>query len=101
MKELNLDTFREIIDTVLTDTHSALILESVEGTQAVTVKGLGGSHVLQFYFLLQALITIVAGLREELEIDAADPDWSETVDNILQLVRAELVPQEETEGIEA
>lgn len=77
-KEMNLDTFSEIIDKFLEANHVQMLIDMPEGTQEVTVRDntqLG--PVAQFYILLQALsavyknfIDLFDGEGEALFIDA-------------------------------
>lgn len=95
--KLDLDKFGEIIDDFLTKNEVQMLITMPEGTQDAKVQdntGLG--PVGQFYFMLSIIGPIFVAMQEQMDIDPDSAEWAQVVDTLLDLVRRELLPEEET-----
>ena len=87
-KELNLETFSEIMDEMLTKNHIQMLLEMPEGTQNVTYKdNVGAGPVVVFYILLKALPQMYKQFRELLD----DKMQESFIDSTLALLKDEIM----------
>lgn len=90
--KLDLDSFGEIIDDFLKENTIQMLLTLPKGTLDVQVRdntGLGS--VVQFYILLNSIKTIVDSMREDMGIDGEPPNWEKTVDELLSMVKSEIM----------
>ncbi len=95
MSELNLDTFGEIMDRFLRDNEIDMLLTLPKGTQDVTVEdNVGFGAVVQFYILLNAINPIATAMCKQMGIDRKSDDWAEVVDELLNLVKTELLDED-------
>ena len=73
-KELNLDTFGEIMDGFIRESDCGLLVSKEEGAEDFTVRGAGCGAVIDFYIFLNALPDIYRRMLEEMggrhEVDA-------------------------------
>lgn len=98
--KLNMDTFGGIIDDFLTENDGHMLLTMPEGTQDVTVRDnteLG--PVVQFYFILAAIVPICKAMQEQMGIDARSVDWEKVADAMLGMVRKEILPEKQEGAI--
>lgn len=92
MGEFNLDSFGEIIDRFLMDNEVQMLLTLPKGTVDVQVQdntGLGS--VVQFYILLNAIKSISNTMCRDMGIDGSSPEWGHVADELLRLVKTEMV----------
>ena len=95
MNELNLNVFGEIMDQFLRDNEINMLLTLPKGTQDVAVEdNVGFGSVVQFYILLNAIKPIVAALCMEMGIDQKSDDWVAVVDELLNLVKSEMIKED-------
>lgn len=98
-RELNLDTFGEIMDEFLKENKIQMLITIPKGSITPEVESntrLG--PVVHFYILLEALTTVVKETVDVMSIDAGSPEWEHTVDVMLSLVRQGIMdskPEEE------
>lgn len=100
-RELDLDTFGEIMDEFLKENEIQMLITLPEGSETPEIEsntGLG--PVVHFYILLKALTTVVKETVDAMSINAGSPEWEHTVDAILSLVKQDIMdskPKEEKE----
>lgn len=100
-RELNLDTFGEIMDEFLKENKIQMLITIPEGSITPEIESntrLG--PVVHFYILLEALTTVVKETVDMMSIDAGSPEWEHTVDAILSLIKQDIMdskPKEEKE----
>ena len=94
---MDLDKFGEIIDNFLKENRVQMLIEIPEGTLKPIVKdNIGAGAVMKLYFLLKAISAVGKELKKEMEYDNTG-DWEYVVDEILKLVKAELVEEKQDE----
>ena len=94
---MDLDKFGEIIDNFLKENRVQMLIEIPEGTLKPIVKdNIGAGAVMKFYFLLKAISAVGKELKKEMGYDNTG-DWEYVVDEILKLVKAELVEEKQDE----
>ena len=97
-RELNLDTFGEIVDEFLKENEIQMLITIPEGSiTPETRDNVGLGPVVHFYILLKALTTVVKETVDAMSINAGSPEWEHTVDVILSLVRQDIMEPEEEE----
>lgn len=98
-RELDLDTFGEIMDEFLKENKIQMLITIPEGSITPEMKdNVGLGPTLRFYILLAALTTVVKETVDVMSIDAGSPEWEHTVDLMLSLVRQDIMdskPEEE------
>ena len=85
---MTLDDFAGIIDKFLEENHVQMLIDSPEGTQAVTIEeniGLGGT--VQYFLLLQAMTTAVRNMAEIMK----NIDAERFVDGLLRELREDMI----------
>ena len=88
--KLDIDTFGKIMDVFIRDNEIQMLITIPEGTMnAVVEDNTRIGTVIEFYILLHALESICNSLHEELDID--EEKWPDVLDNILELVKKDLV----------
>lgn len=94
---MDLDKFGEIIDNFLKENRVQMLIEIPEGTLKPIVKdNIGAGAVMKFYFLLKAISAVGKELKRDMGYNDTD-DWEYVVDEILKLVKAELVEEKQDE----
>lgn len=94
MQKLDLDTFGEIIDEILEESHVQMVIDMPEGTQNVTIKdNIGAGPVLQFYVTLRAFEATFRGFRDLLK-EGADEGF---IDALLKMVKDSLMEEAQNE----
>lgn len=100
-RELNLDTFGEIVDEFLKENEIQMLITIPKGSITPEVRdNVGLGPVVHFYILLKALTTVVKETVDVMSIDAGSPEWEHTVDAILSLVKQDIMdskPKEKKE----
>ena len=100
-RELNLDTFGEIVDEFLKENEIQMFITIPKGSITPEVRdNVGLGPVVHFYILLKALTTVVKETVDVMSIDAGSPEWEHTVDAILSLVKQDIMdskPKEKKE----
>lgn len=97
-RELNLDTFGEIVDEFLKENEIQMLITIPEGSiTPETMDNVELGPVVHFYILLKALTTVVKEMVDAMSINAGSPEWEHTVDVILSLVRQDIMEPEEEE----
>lgn len=100
-RELNLDTFGEIVDEFLKENEIQMLITIPEGSITPEVRdNVGLGPVVHFYILLKALTTVVKETVDAMSINAGSPEWEHTVDAILSLVKQDIMdskPKEKKE----
>lgn len=97
-RELDLDTFGEIVDEFLKENEIQMLITIPEGSiTPETRDNVGLGPVVHFYILLKALTTVVKETVDAMSINAGSPEWEHTVDVILSLVRQDIMEPEEEE----
>ena len=95
-KKLDLDTFGDIIDKFLKENEIRMLLTLPEGAQEVQVEdncGLG--PIVQFFIMLNSITAICESMKELLDIDGASPEWADCVDELLDMVREDILAEDE------
>lgn len=88
-KELNIDTFGEIMDEIIEKTDIKLLIEMPEGTQEATVTGTGIA-TLDFYIQLKAIIPTLAqvirdmGGKKELDVEGV-------LDGVFEIMKHDII----------
>ena len=94
---MDLDKFGEIIDNFLKENRVQMLIEIPEGTLEPTVEdNIGAGPVMKFYFLLKSISAVGKELKKEMGYDNTG-DWEYVVDEILKLVKDELVEEKQDE----
>lgn len=91
------DNFGEVVDKFLEENEVTMTLTMPKGTQTVQVKdnvNLGPS--VQLLIMMQGIIPICKELKNDLDIDAASPEWKELVYSILALFACNMIEENET-----
>lgn len=101
-RELNLDTFGEIVDEFPKENEIQTLITIPEGSVTPEMRDnvVLGPVVFRFYILLKALATGVKETVDVMSINAGSPEWEHTVDAILSLVKQDIMdskPKEEKE----
>ena len=100
-RELDLDTFGEIVDEFLKENEIQMFITIPKGSITPEVRdNVGLGPVVHFYILLKALTTVVKETVDVMSIDAGSPEWEHTVDAILSLVKQDIMdskPKEKKE----
>ena len=98
-RELDLDTFGEIVDEFLKENEIQMLITIPEGSMTPEMRDnvvLG--PVIRFYILLKALTTVAKETVDAMSINAGSPEWEHTVDVMLSLVKQDIMdskPEEE------
>ena len=93
-KELNIETFGEIIDKALEENEVNMLVTMEEGTLTPEVKdNIGGGPVIQFYITLRVLGKVVEQTITMLDLDRQAKD--EMIDAMLEIVKEAIM--EDTE----
>lgn len=97
--KLDMNKFSEIINDFLTENEVHMLLTMPKGTQDVMVQdNTDCGPVMQFYFILAAVVSVCKAMRELLGIDANSEEWENTVDTMLDMVRKEILPNKNLQG---
>lgn len=100
-RELNLDTFGEIVNEFLKENKIQMLITIPKGSITPEVRdNVGLGPVVHFYILLKALTTVVKEMVDAMSINAGSPEWEHTVDAILSLVKQDIMdskPKEKKE----
>ena len=94
--KLDMNKFEEIINDFLTKNEVHMLLTMPEGTQEVSVQdntSLG--PVVQFFFILNAIVSVCKAMQEQIGIDPDSEDWAKVVDTMLSMVRRDILPRED------
>ena len=100
-RELNLDTFGEIVDEFLKENEIQMLITIPKGSITPEMRDnvvLG--PVVRFYILLKALTTVAKETVDAMSINAGSPEREHTVDTILSLVKQDIMdskPKEKKE----
>ena len=98
-RELDLDTFGEIIDVFLKEEEIQMLIALPEGSITPKMKdNVGLGPTLRFYILLKALTTVAKETVDVMSINAGSLEWEHTVDVMLSLVKQDIMdskPKEE------
>lgn len=98
-RELNLDTFGEIVDEFLKENEIQMLITIPKGSITPEVRdNVGLGPVVHFYILLTALTTVVKETVDVMSIDAGSPEWEHTVDVILSLVKQDIMDSKSEES---
>ena len=98
-RELNLDTFGEIMDEFLKENKIQMLITIPEGSITPEVRDnvvLG--PVVHFYILLKTLTAVVKETVDVMSIDAGSPEWEHTVDVMLYLVKQDIMDSKSEES---
>ena len=98
-RELNLDTFGEIVDEFLKENEIQMLITIPEGSITPEMRSnvvLG--PVVHFYILLEALTAVVKETMDVMSVDAGSPEWEHTVDTILSLVKQDIMDSKSEES---
>ena len=98
-RELNLDTFGEIMDEFLKENKIQMLITIPEGSITPEIESntrLG--PVVHFYILLEALTAVVKETMDVMSVDAGSPEWEHTVDTILSLVKQDIMDSKSEES---
>ena len=98
-RELNLDTFGEIVDEFLKENEIQMLITIPEGSITPEIESntrLG--PVVHFYILLEALTAVVKETMDVMSVDAGSPEWEHTVDTILSLVKQDIMDSKSEES---
>ena len=101
MKELNIDTFGEIMDKFIEDNPIQMLIEMPEGTiEPEIADNVGMGSVIQFYILMHALEKVSSGMILRQLKGMLDPTKIEDViDGMLDLVKNSIMSRLEQDGI--
>lgn len=93
---MDLEKFGEIIDNFLKENHVQMLIDMPEGALDPIVKdNIGAGAVMKFYFLLNALSTVVKEMKKDMGISSDDTEeWEKVVDGIMELVKNDLMASE-------
>lgn len=95
MSKLDLDSLGAFIDKFLRDNEVNMLLTLPEGSLEAQVQdNIGLGAAVQFYILLNSIKPICATMRKNVGIDEKSPEWEETVDGLLAMVKAEMLGTE-------
>lgn len=87
MKELNFDTFSELINKFITEAHMQVLIDMPEGTQEVTVEdNIDAGPAVQYFVLIQAMKKVWKDLMQIGEVDQ-----EKFLDSVWELLKAELL----------
>lgn len=90
------DNFGEVVYKFLEENEVTMLLTMPKGTQTVQVKdnvNLGPS--VQLLIMMQGITPICKELKNDLDIDAASPEWEELVYSILALFACNMLAEDE------
>lgn len=89
--ELNIDTFGEVMDKLITEQHVALLIDMPEGTQDPIITGTGIGTV-DFYILMAAIrpvfLSVVKDMGGKDHLDAED-----VLDGMWKIIRSDCLEQ--------
>ena len=91
-RELNLDTFGEIVEEFLKENEIQMLITIPKGSITPEMRDnvvLG--PVVRFYILLKALTTVAKETVDAMNINTGSPEWEHTVDTILSLVKQDIM----------
>lgn len=89
MKELNIDTFGEIMDEFLKRAPVQMLIEMPEGTiEPEITDNVGLGSVVQFYILLQALCPIYKEIHDTLLDHSRHEQF---IDDLLAVIKSDLM----------
>ena len=91
-KQLDLDTFGDLMDRVIEENQILLNVAIPAGSNDAILKdNTGAGPVMQFYILLSGLVSAGNELRKFAGLEQESDEWAELTDAILDLVRKDLV----------
>lgn len=94
-KELNLDTFGEMMDEFIKSAEIHMLISiPEESIEAKVNDNCGNSSVLQFYIALNAIESITKKMREDMGIVGAS-EWMQVVDSLTDLIKKDLCAEVE------
>lgn len=92
MSKLDLDSLGEIVDKFLWDNEVKMLLTLPEGSLVPEVwDSIGFGSVVQFYILLNSIEPICTAMRNDMGIDGKSPEWESVVDELLAMVKSEML----------
>ena len=96
-RELNLDSFGEMMDNFIRANEIKMLLTIPEGSMEVEVQdNVGAGGVMQFYIMLNTIKTIANRMKEDMKnggLELDDDKWEETVDSLFALLKNELMEE--------
>ena len=91
-KKLDLDSFGEIMDKVILENEVGMSIIMPEGTIEPEIQdNTGMGPVMQFYILLNALVTVVKNVTDLMGIEKDARE--DLVDGILDLVKRDIMEE--------
>lgn len=96
-RELNLDSFGEMMDNFIRANEIKMLLTIPEGSMEVEVQdNVGAGGVMQFYIMLNTIKAIANRMKEDMKnggLELDDDKWEETVDSLFALLKNELMEE--------
>ncbi len=92
-KELNIDTFGEIMDKFMEDHEVVMLIKLPEGSLEAEVEdNIGLGSVPKFYLMLNGMKTIIDQMMNDLGIDPKEKE--NLLDNMLDIVKKDILEEE-------
>lgn len=89
---MNIEKFGEIMDEFLKENEIQMLFTMPKGTLDVEVRDNANlGSVVQFYIVLNSITKICSNMKDAMGIDEGSADWTNTVDALLAMVRAEII----------